>query len=169
MMLRGEIPLTTQIPLNPDGSLVTTFPTVEPTPQQYKMRIQISTTADWTTFNLISGDLWSDSVLVSASSESTNASVDTSLFSLNQPLARAQSGKQVEMVVDVMLSNVQAGQALTFEIKRGSIGKTTVTLMNYLGADPVTVKTVNWAGTDGSGQNPFQFTIPADLFMMSKP
>lgn len=169
-MLRGEIPLTPKIPLNADGSLVTTFALPEPTPQgQYKIGIQITTSADWTTFSLISGGQLSDGVLVSSSPEATNASVDTQLFALNQSLDRANSGKQVKMVVDVMLSNVRAGQALTFVIKRGSIGKTTITLMNNMGVTPVTVKTVNWAGIAGStGENSMQFTVLPDAFMSSK-
>jgi hypothetical protein len=169
-MLSGDIPLTPKIPLNPDGSLVTSFPTPEPTPQgQYPMRVQITTSADWTTFNLLSGGVWNEPMLISASPESTNASADKSIFSLNQSLDRAKSGKQVVMVVDVFLSEIHPGQMLTFEIKRGSIGKTTVTLMNSTGVNPVTVKTINWAGLDSSGENPMKFTIPADVFMSSKP
>jgi hypothetical protein len=170
MMLRGDIPLTAKIPLNPDGSLVTSFPTLEPTPPgQYHMRVQITTSADWTTFGFLSGGLWNEAVLVSSSPESTNTSLGASLFSLNQSLDRAKSGKQVEMVVDVVLSEVKAGQTLSFEIKRGSIGETTVTLMNSNGATPVTVKIISWAGLDSSGLNPMQFTVPADVFMTSNP
>lgn len=169
MMLRGDIPLTDKIPLNADGSLVSSFPAPEPTPPEYHMRVQITTSADWTTFGFLSGGLWNGPVLVSASPEATNASMGVSLFSLNQSLDRAKSGKQVEMVVDVALSEDQAGQTLNFEIKRGSIGKTTVTLMNSNGAAPVPVKTINWAGLDSSGLNPMQFTVPTDAFMISNP
>jgi hypothetical protein len=169
-MLRGDIPLTPKIPLNPDGSLVTSFPTLEATPQGlYHIRVQITTSADWTTFSSLSGGVWNEPVLVSASPESTNASIDTSLFALNQSLDRAKSGKQVAMVVDVVLSEIQAGQPLTFEIKRGSIGMTTVTLMNFNRAAPVKVKTIYWAGLDNSGLNPMQFTVPANVFMTSSP
>jgi len=170
MMLRGDIPLTPKIPLTPDGSLVTSFPTPATTPQGlYKIRIQISTSADWTTFSLLSGGQLSDAILVSSSPEATNASADPALFSLNQALDRAQKGGTVEMVVDVALSNVQAGQALTFVIKRGSIGKTTITLLNNMGVKPVTVKTVSWADMAGAtGENPMQFTILPDVFMTSK-
>ena len=81
----------------------------------------------------------------------------------------AKAGKHVEMVVEVALTDIQAGQELTFVIKRGSIGKTTVTLQNAIGAQPVTVKTIEWSGIAGStGENPKQFTVLSDAFMSAK-
>jgi len=168
-MLRGEFPLMDQIPLNPDGSLVTSFPTIVPTPQLFKVRIQITTTADWTTFSLLSGGQWVNPQIISASPEASNAAADVSIFSLNQSLERAQAGKQVDTLVEVELSDLQIGEPLTFVIKRGSIGKTTVTLMNALGAEPVTVETLDWAGIAGTtGENPKEFTVLADVFILSK-
>ena len=167
-MLRGEMPLTLKIPIVPEGGFVTNTPA--PTPRgQYRIRIQITTSADWTTFSLVSGGHLSDAILVSSSPDAINPSTDPALFGLYQPLDRATKGGTVEMIVDVALSNVQAGQALTFVIKRGSIGRTTVTLMNNMGATPVTVKIADWSGTSGTtGQNPLQFTILPDVFMSSK-
>jgi len=168
-MLRGELSLMDKIPLNPDGSLVASFPTIAPTPRLLKVRIQIATTSDWTTFSLLSGGQWIDPQIISSSPEASHATADASLFSLNQSLERAQAGEQVEMLVDVGLTDLQAGQELTFVIKRGSLGKTTVTLMNISGAEPVTVKTMEWAEVAGtSGENPMQFTVLSDVFMSSK-
>ena len=133
------------------------------------MRIQITTTADWTTFSLLSGGQWVNPQIISASPEASNAAADASIFSLNQSLEGAQAGKQVEMLVDVELSDLQIGEPLTFVINRGSIGKTTVTLMNALGAEPVTVETLDWAGIAGTtGENPKEFTVLADVFILSK-
>lgn len=167
-MLRGEIPPTAIIPIVPAGGFVTYTPA--PMPQgQYKIRIQITTSADWTNFSLLSGGQLSDAMLVSSSPEATNAAADPALFSLNQPLERATKGGKVEMVADVVLSNVQADQLLTFVIKRGSIGSTTITLMNNMGVKPVAVKTIDWAGMAGTtGENPMQFSVSPDVFMNSK-
>ena len=68
-MLRGEIPNTERIPLNPDGSLVSAFPTVEPTPVQFKARIQITTTSDWTTLSMLSGGQLSGVEIISSDPE----------------------------------------------------------------------------------------------------
>ncbi|HAV76721.1 MAG TPA: hypothetical protein DCX53_05130, partial [Anaerolineae bacterium] len=78
-MLRGEIPNTERIPLNPDGSLVSTFPTVEPTPVQFKARIQITTTSDWTTLSMLSGGQLSGVEIISSNSEG-DASFDDLTF-----------------------------------------------------------------------------------------
>lgn len=170
-MLRGEIPLTPKIPLNPDGTLAATFVPPEPTPPgQIHVHVQIRTTADWTSFNLLGGAEALGSALVSSSPEATNASADQWPFSLNQPLARAQTGEAVEMVVDVVLSGVQAGRPLSFEIRRGSLGQTTITLMDASAAPPRQVKLVTWSGMVGSaGLNPFDFSVPAESFLPSSP
>jgi hypothetical protein len=165
-MLNGAMPLTPTVPLNSDGSPVTTLATPEPIVPSYRMRVQIATTSDWTTFGLASGGRWVDPVLVSASAEATNAGSQFP-FSLNQAQARARAGGRVQMIVDVGLSGVSAGKNLTFEIKRGALGKTTITLMNYTGATPVVVKTVSWSGPV-SGANPHKFTVPSDLFLPPK-
>jgi hypothetical protein len=167
-MLRSEIPLTDQIPLNRKCSPAS-IPTIPPTPIIYKMRIIIDTTADWTTLSLLSGGQWVNPQIISSGPEAMTPSADASLFSLSQIIDRAKTGKQVEMVVDVALSDIRAGQELTFVIKRGSIGKTTIALMNVLGAEPVTVKTIEWSGVAGTaGENPKQFTVSPNVFMSSK-
>jgi hypothetical protein len=47
----------------------------------------------------------------------------------------------VELVLDVYLTDLQAGAPLEFEIQSGAIGSTTVKLFNYLQEPPVEVNT----------------------------
>jgi hypothetical protein len=169
-MLRGDIPLTPAIPLNPDGSLVTTFEPPEPTPSvQVAIRVRIVTTADWTALNLLSGGQVMWMVPVSNSPEATTAAADQMPIALNQTLERAGSGQQVEMVVDLHLREVQAGYPLTFEIQRGSIGQTTVTLMKMITATPEVEKTVTWSGISDNVKNPYTFSVPSELFLPGTP
>jgi hypothetical protein len=163
-MLRGEIPLTPGLPLNPDGSLVSSFATPEPTRNLAHARIQITTSSDWTTFNLVGGGSWTNPVVVSVSPEASGSNGSGFPLSLNETLARANSGKSVTLIVDVDIVAPAAGQKLTFEIDRGAIGRTTVTLMNYTGNTPVAVKTVTWRGLSG-GSNPYRFVVAADAFL----
>ena len=48
------------------------------------------------------------------------------------------------------------------EIERGNLGATTVTLSNYLGAQPVAVESTTWAGLSG-GLNPDTVQWPASV------
>lgn len=171
-MLRGNIPLTPGIPLNPDGSLVTIFELPEPAPAgQVTMRVQIVSTADWTTLDLLGGGQWMWMALVSASPEASMVAADLMPIGLNQTLDRARAGQQVEMIVDIYLSNVQAGAPLNFEIQRGSIGKTTVSLfrMNALTNDFEVVDTVTWAGMNDNIKNPYPFSVPSEPYLPDAP
>jgi hypothetical protein len=134
-MLRGEVPLAHDIPIE-SGAIV------PPTPSgTYRIRIQITTSSDWSTFDLKSGGTLVNPELVSVSPEAVNLGANGNQFSIGQPITRANSGASVELVVDVYLSDLQAGVPLQFVMESGAIGRTTVKLFNYLQDAPVEVKT----------------------------
>jgi len=166
-MLRGEIPLTPELPLNPDGSLRSTFATPPPTPQTFRARISIQTTADWTTVE-VKGATLTGLNRVSLTGSTTRADYADGQFALNQPLDAAQAGKAVSMTWDVLISGATADSTLTVEIERGDLGATTVTLYNYLGAQPVAVESTTWAGLSG-GLNPKSVQWPARVLVEPVP
>jgi hypothetical protein len=51
-------------------------------------------------------------------------------FVLQQPLADAERGLQVQMTWDVLLSGLDPAGNLVLNIERGNIGETTVTIFN---------------------------------------
>jgi hypothetical protein len=145
-------------PLPPEGYLLTTREWVDQFlarawPPTYRIRVRLTTTSDWTTFGLIDGATWLRPSLVSKSSEATDAWLDSGRFILTQPLARAEAGGTVEMVTDILLTEVQDGESLVFEIERGHLGTTQVELFNYLGAEPVFVHTLVWDGINPGQRN----------------
>jgi hypothetical protein len=132
-MLRGEIPLSLTIPIDSGA-------TPPPTPVgTYRIRIQITTSSDWATLDLKSGGTLMDPGLVSVSPEAINLGANGNQFSIGQPIARANAGSVVELVVDVHLSGLQAGTPLEFDLESGAIGSTTVKLFNYQQDSPVEV------------------------------
>lgn len=134
-MLRGEILLSAGIPIQ-SGAAAPSTPT-----GTYRIRIQITTTSDWATFDLKSGGTLIDPELVSASPEAINLGVRGNHFSIGQPIARANAGNSVELIVDVYLSSLRAGSSLEFVIESGAIGRTTVKFFRYLQDKPVEVST----------------------------
>jgi len=136
-------------------------------PPTYRLRIRILTTSDWTTFGLAQGAAWLRPALVSTSESASHAEFDDGHFSLSQPIERANSGQMVEMVFDVLLSEVEAGATLDFEIERGHLGYTSAELFNYLGADPVLVEELSWEGVRIPGPNVATFQVPAEGFVAS--
>jgi glycoprotein endo-alpha-1,2-mannosidase len=146
-----------------DTYLATTWP------ETYRTRIQVTTTSDWTTLNIVSGGAWLRPELVSANPAPVYAGMEAGdRFALTQPLADAERGLQVQMTWDLLLSGLDPAGNLVLNIERGNIGETTVTVFNYLGDTPVSVKKYYWNGISG-GRNSYQVTIPASALITSVP
>jgi hypothetical protein len=150
--------------LPPDGYLTLTRRWVDKFlsttwPKSYRARIQITTTSDWTTLDIVSGGTWLRPELISTSADSTNAVMEAGgRFALLQPLAEAEKGVQVEMTWDLLLSGLDPAGNLVLNIDRGNIGQTSVTIFNYLGDTPKAIQTFHWAGIT-IGRNSKQVTI----------
>jgi len=152
-MLRGEIPIAQNIPVQSGAA-------APPTPVGiYRIRIQITTTSDWATLNLNGGGRLINPELVSVSQEAVNLCAHGNQFCVGQPIALANAGGSVELVVTMYLSDVKAGVPLQFVIESGAIGHTTVTLFNYLGDSPVEVNMMVLNDTNKT------FDVPAESFM----
>ena len=146
-----------------DKFLATTWPAV------VRTRIQITTTSDWTTLNVVSGGAWIRPELVSADPRLIQADMEAGArFLLMQLLADAESGKQVQMTWDVLFSGLDPAGKLVLEIDRGNLGASQVTIFNYLGDTLVSVKTFHWGGVT-SGRNPLKVEIPASELLNPAP
>jgi hypothetical protein len=121
-MLRGEIPLTGEIPIFSGAELPPALTGAVP------IRIQLLTTSDWSTWTVQAGGRLIDPVLVSSSPEITDIWSTGNGFTIVQPIDRANSGASVILVVDALLIDWQPGSPLQLLIESGAIGYTTVTL-----------------------------------------
>lgn len=134
----------------------------------YRARIQISTTSDWTTLDVISGGAWIRPERVSASISATADTEAGDRFLLMQSLADANAGKTVKMTWDVLLTNMDSGQDLVLQVDRGNIGSTQVAIYNLTSDTPVIVKTFESSQVT-TGRNSQQISIPAHLLMSTSP
>ena len=138
-------------------------------PPTYRAQIKISTTSDWTTLNVVEGGVWIRPERVSASHTATSAGLEAGdRFLLTQSLADANTGQEVEMTWNVMLANLSEDQNLILQIDRGNIGKTQVTIYNYIGSTPVEVNSFTWDQVTAD-RNSYQFAVPAGLLMNTSP
>jgi hypothetical protein len=138
-------------------------------PPTYRAQIKISTASDWTTLNVVEGGVWIRPERVSASDTATRAGLEAGdRFLLTQSLADANTGQEVEMTWNVMLANLSEDQDLILQIDRGNIGKTQVTVYNYIGPTPVEVNSFTWDQVTAD-RNSYQFAVPAGLLMNTSP
>ena len=133
------------------------------------IRVQITTTSDWTSLLLPSGSTWVEPRTVSVSEEATFAGISNGRIHLDQSLDRASGGERVVLAMDVSLMNADP-VAVTFEIQRGNIGSTQVDLFNMAGGTPVLIGTFTWGGIAGTdGLNPYRFSVDSTLLGATAP
>lgn len=139
-------------------------------PATYRVRVQIKTTSDWTTLNIISGGVWMRPDPISASETVVQAGFDSpgDGFALIQSLSDANAGKEVEVTWDVLMTGLDAAQDLVLNIDRGGIGRTQVTIFNYTGNVPVEIQTFTWSGVT-TDRNSHGIEIPSDALMNPRP
>jgi glycoprotein endo-alpha-1,2-mannosidase len=125
----------------------------------HRLRIRMVTTSDWTTLGLTGGGTWLRPGLISASEEATDAWFEGERLLLTQPLARAEAGGSVEMVIDVQVTGLSAGGMLDFEIERGHLGSTWVEFSYYAGEDLIQSGTIVWDGIVGGERNAHTFSL----------
>jgi len=152
-------------PLPPDGYLTLTRQWVErfeaqTWPQSHMFRFRMVTSSDWTTLGLVDGASWLRPRVMFVSPETDYAGLDGARFALTQSLARGEAGERVEVVVDIMVSGIDQGKPLVFEIERGHLGSTEVELMRYQGGKPVVVERLVWDGIAPGERNAQQFEVP---------
>lgn len=153
-MLRGEIALTAEIPINSG------YPP-PPTPTgQRNLRLQISTSSDWAALSLKSGATPLDARLVSVSPAATNLSANGGRFGVGQAIPQANSGNKVELVLDLVISGAQPGGQLEFSLESGAIGSTTLNFYRLVNKMPILVQTVLMEEMAKT------FSLPVDLFVV---
>ena len=144
--------------LSPTGS---PSPTETPEPVDTRVQIRLATTSDWTVLILKSGTTWSEHELTSASPEANTTLIDGNQLILDQPIARAEAGGSVEMVVETILSPQGTGRPVVFQIERGDYGTTELEISLLVDGVWVVINTVRWGDVIG-GLNPRVIEIPAD-------
>jgi hypothetical protein len=102
---------------------------------------------------------------VSESPEANDAWLEEDRLLLTQPLSRAESGGEVEMVIDIMLSGLNTVETLVFDVERGHIGSTQAELYIFSGDEPVLAETLIWAGIVSGERNAVSFQVPAAIML----
>ena len=152
-MLRGEIELSPTIPIPP--------PVRDECPSAGAVRLQVSTTSDWTTIELDGLDIASV-VLVSASDQVDQAEFDAQAgrLVLTQGLERAESGASVELMAELRVAAFDSDE-VTVRIGRGNLGATRIRFLLADGDRWVEVDSRRWAGIADGEENVRTIRLPA--------
>ncbi|NIM95991.1 MAG: hypothetical protein GTO18_20010 [Anaerolineales bacterium] len=132
-------------------------------PQTYRSRIHMTTSSDWTVFSLISGGFMTQPHMVDLSEGAIDSRMIDGNILLSQDISNAEAGESVELIMDILFTNLDRDGTLTFRIERGHLGMTEVELWNYLGDEPVHVDTFIWSEIYRGVGNYTDFEIPTSL------
>jgi hypothetical protein len=160
--------------LTPEGYLESTYEWVyqylsHEWPETELIRVVFRTTSDWTDLELVSGASWLHPEMISSSEEARDAGMEGNKLVLAQPLEMAESGNQVEMVCDILITEWEPQTLIEFVIERGHIGSTHVELQQFEEGLPVTTAVLDWGGISGGERNERYFMVPPEVLFGETP
>ncbi len=158
---RGETVASSEVPTEPSPTATQSHQTSP----SYRSQIRITTTSDWTTLRLTNGGHWHTVSVTSVSDQAQSAGFEGESFSLSQSLDRAQAAKSVELVAEVLLSELELSSPLLFEIERGHIGSTRVEISSYSEETPAVVSVLTWDGIKAGESNSQSYEVPTEPFL----
>jgi hypothetical protein len=109
----------------------------------YRVRIEYSTTSDWTTLDLENPTNILSIRTIGISGNPTNAGANIYRLALNQPLSMAEAGNSVGLTVDYAVSPNALNQPLKFLLQKGALNGSVVRVFNVVGADVHLIQEIN--------------------------
>ncbi len=100
----------------------------------HRLRIEYSTTSDWTTLDLENPEGILTVRAMEVKGAPTNSDARADRLALNQPLGAAQAGGEVGMTVDCALAPEALDRPLAFLLKKGDLNASTVRVL-HVGED----------------------------------
>jgi hypothetical protein len=116
------------------------------TTPSYRVQFNISTTADRTSFNLVSGGKWYDLSVVSINGNIEDSGVKENRIFLVPSPNPENVEQRSEIIVDAQLVNLDPEEPLFFEIDNSDRGVTQVEILKYEGETPTLLTTLVWDG-----------------------
>lgn len=153
-------PLPTNTPLPP---LTVSF---------YRLRIEYSTTSDWTTLDLDNAtNIILTGRLITIAGNPRNFEAGAHHLALNQPLSAAQAGQSVGVTVDYALSPNSLNQPLAFLLQKGALNGSIVRVLNVTGNNVQLIQEVNHQVVVESNTdfNPLAFSVDLSSLKSTSP
>ncbi len=133
----------------------------------YRVRIEFSTTSDWTTLEIENPDHVLSVRRMSVRGAPTRAGVQAERLALNQPLVDAQAGQEVGITADYALAPAALDEPWRFVLKKGAVKGSLVRVLH----GTQLIKEVNHAVVvpGDSGTNTLRFTVDLSALKTAAP
>ena len=153
-MLRGEIPLSPEIPELKDYY----------SSEDLLLKLEIISGADWTSLEILNSEILRRTEITSVEGAFTNYSAAPDFIAMNQSLGDAQAGRTITLQVDLVIDTTVDTDKLEVIFKKGNLNTATLRFYKVENGGKVLIQEVSHSLTsgDGSGQNPLRFSVPLD-------
>jgi len=132
----AAVPTLTSIPTQTATLTATNTPkptsTSTPTPKIYTLRIEFSTTSDWSNLSILDSSSIVDTRLVEKQGNFTSVSVDKTFLGVSQSLADAQALKEISITVDLDISENATNKPIQFLLQKGDLNDSDIRFYNVL-------------------------------------
>lgn len=127
----------------------------------YRLRIEFSTTSDWSTLELLNPSGILTARAMSSYGDPVNLETGVPRLALNQPLEAAEEGHSVGVTMDYALDAAAIGQPLEFRLQKGALNGSQVRLLWVSGDDAELIRAVDHRIIVKSdpGLNPLTFSV----------
>lgn len=109
----------------------------------YRLRIEFSTTSDWSTLELLNPASVLSARVMSTHGDPVNLEAALPCTALNQPIEAAEAGRSVGVTMDYALDAAATGQPLRFRLQKGALNSSQVRLLWVTGDDAVLIHAID--------------------------
>ena len=157
----------------PAATMTATIPTpiASPTPStagnsgaDHRLRVEISTSSDWTNLEILNPDAVRDARITSTDGVFTNHTAAPELVAMNQTLANAAAGKTITLQVELRIDAGASADKLDMVLGKGDIGVATLRFYKETVDGDVLVKEIAHDFPPGgpTGLNELAFSVPLE-------
>lgn len=146
---------------------ITLTPTLAPPPPEtvtyHLLRIEYSSTSDWSTLDLSMAENVLAVKNVEVQGSPTYREAGAGRLALNQPLAESEAGKRVGIVLEYAVMPGALDQTLEVLAKKGDLGGITINIYNMANGQPDLIQSINHTGIVPNSGGVNQRTYKVDL------
>lgn len=160
-------------PTSPPAFTPTTTPTPLPpiTVSFYRLRIEYSTTSDWTDLILENPAHVLTARLMDVHGDPSNIKALVDHLALDQPLSTAEAGQSVGITVDYALAPEALDRPLQFVLHKGALNGSIVRVFAVVGGEEELIREIDHQVVveDDPGSNPLPFSVNLTALRDSPP
>lgn len=147
--------------IDPSPEALPISPTDVTVETEYRLRIQITTSSDWTNLEILNSEIVRDAKITAETGSFTNHTAAPDFIAMNQLLDNAFAGKTIMLQVDLLINANAGADKLDMILQKGDIGLATLRFYRPSDGGDVLIQEISHDVPEGgpTGLNELSFSI----------